>query len=109
MARDGQDSLSLRRAAIWSLAIAAALVIPYYALSIYEFWYAAPGQTTALVSDPIETAEEKQEIALRFVTLVMPAMLAVVAVVLFSVLAPIFLLGQIVRRHLLLPLPPPRR
>lgn len=110
MASGEQDSLSLWRAALWSLAIAAALLIPYYALQIHEYLGAAPGQGVNPLDSEVtnETLEQRLETVLRIVMVVMPVMIVVVALVLFiSVLAPIFLLGRIVRRYLLLPLPPP--
>lgn len=104
--RDTQDSLSLWRAASWSLAIAAGLLIPYYGLQIYEFLSAAPGFAVNPLdsSDLSQTPEQRLETALWVVVVVMPIMIAVAASVLFGVvLAPIFLLGRIVRRHLLAP------
>ena len=104
--RDEQGSLSLWRAARWSLAIAAGLLIPYYALQIYEFLSAAPGLGVNPLdsNDLSQTPEQRIETALWIVMVVMPVMIALVALVLFSVVvAPIFLLGRIVRRHLLAP------
>lgn len=50
---------------------------------------------------PLETAEE---VALR-VVMATPILLALAALALFIVLAAIFLLGRVVRRYLLSPLP----
>lgn len=112
LTRGGPDSLSLWRAATLSLVIAAALLIPYYALQIYDFWNAAPGQGVNPLNseDPNDTPQQRLETALRVVMVVMPIMIAAFAFVLFSVLmAPMFLLGRIVRRYLRLPLSPSRR
>ena len=106
---DGQDGLGLRRAAIWSLVIAAALVITFYAVQIHGFWTAAPGQgDNSLMSDhPNETVEQKWE-AVRSVVMGMPILIVAVALALFvSVLAPVFLLARFVRRFVLFLLPPP--
>lgn len=95
-----QSDFSFRSAAIWSFVIAIALVLPFYALSIHEFWSAAPGHGGAgLVEGPNETPEQKLDTVLR--TLIfMPVNLAVVALVVFVILAPISVLSQIIRRHL---------
>lgn len=101
-AREGRESLSLWRAAGWSLAIAAALMIPYYALQIYDFLSAAPGLgVNPLNSEDLsQTPEQRFETALRIVVVVMPIMIAAFALLLFSVLvAPLFLLGRLVRRN----------
>jgi hypothetical protein len=110
LAGGGHDSLSVRRAAIWSLVIAAALVIAYFAVQISDYWHAAPGQgANSLMSDhPNETPEQKLE-AVRSVVMALPILIAGVALALFiGVLAPVFLLARVVR-YLLLPLLPPRR
>jgi hypothetical protein len=101
--------LSVWRAAKWSIVIGAVLLIPYYAMFIYEFLYAAPEQgITFAVELPRETAEQRLEVVRRAL-IGMPFMLAMATLLVFVVLAPIFLLGRIVQRHLLLPLRPPER
>lgn len=107
MARGRQDNLSLWRAANWSVIIAALLLIPYNALRIYFFLHAAPAYgITSSVDGPLETAEQRLELALR-VVIATPILLALAALALFIVLAVIFLLGRVARRYLLSSLPPP--
>lgn len=95
-----QGYFSFRSAGIWSLVVAIVLVVPFYALSIQEFWHAAPGTGGAgLVEGPNETPEQKLDTVLRTL-IVMPINLAVVALVVFVFLVPLSVLGQIIRRHL---------
>jgi archaellum biogenesis protein FlaJ (TadC family) len=98
VASGGQEGFGLRRAAIWSVVIAAMFVIPYEALRIYGILYATPEQAVAYAEEgPFETAEDRQEMAIR-VVMMMPILLAIVALALFiSLLVPIFLLARIVR------------
>lgn len=98
MASSGRDSLGLRRVAIWSLVVAAMFVIPYEGLRIYGILYATPEQAIGYAEEgPFETAEDRVAMALRVVIL-MPILLAVVALVIFiSLLVPIFLLARFVR------------
>jgi hypothetical protein len=97
---DKQHDFSFRSAAIWSLVIAIALLIPVYVFSIQAFWDAAPGHGGAgLVEGPDATPEQKLDTVLRTLA-VMPINVALLALVVFVILAPISVLGQIIRRHL---------
>lgn len=98
MANGGRDGLGLRRAAIWSLVVAAMFVIPYEALRIYGILHATPEQAVAYAEEgPFETAEDRLDMVLR-VVMMMPVLLAIVALALFiSVLVPILLLARVVR------------
>jgi len=105
VAHSAHDGLSVGRIVKWSVVVGAVLLIPYYAMFIYEFLYAAPEQgITFAVELPRETAEQRLDVALRAV-MGMPIMLAMTTVLAFVVMAPILLLGRIVRRHLLSPPP----
>jgi hypothetical protein len=102
--RQTQDRLDLWHAASWSIVIAALLLIPYDALRIYWFLWVAPEQGIAFSDEgPLGTVAQRWEVVLGLV-MAMPFVLAALGLAVFVVLVPIFLLGGMVRRHLLLPL-----
>jgi len=105
VAHSAHDGWSVGRIVRWSVVVGAVLLIPYYAMFIYEFLYAAPEQgITFAVELPRETAQQRLDVVRRAV-MAMPFMLIMISVLAFVVMAPILLLGEIVRRHLLSPPP----
>lgn len=96
-----QRDFSFRSAAIWSLVVAITILLPVYALAIQDFWNSAPGTGGAgLIEGPNDTPDQKLDTVIRTLML-MPINVALVTLVLFIVLAPISVLAQIIRRHLL--------
>lgn len=97
---DKQRDFSYRSAAIWSLVVAIALLVPVYAFSIQEFWDSAPGTGGAgLIEGPNDTPEQKLDTIFR-TSIFVPINVALFAVVVFVFLAPISVLIQIIRRNL---------
>ncbi|MFM9863672.1 MAG: hypothetical protein ACKVRO_08695 [Micropepsaceae bacterium] len=96
-----QSDFNYRSVAIWSLVVAIAVLVPVYAVAIQDFWDAASGTGGAgLVEGPNDTAEQKLDTVFRILMIGMPINVTLFALVVFVFLAPIAVLGQIIRRHL---------